>query len=91
MVNTLAVSSKKCFHLNRVTKLERWLKEDQHQKDLIVEQPLLLVDEIKVEKNCVAKTSKTQKKIIFKFSKIISSKSKNIVKDNGEYLGIFPF
>jgi hypothetical protein len=26
---------------------------------------------------------------MLKFSKIISSKSKNIVKDNGEYLGIF--
>jgi hypothetical protein len=26
---------------------------------------------------------------VLKFSKIISSKSKNIVKDNGEYLGIF--
>jgi hypothetical protein len=26
---------------------------------------------------------------MLKFSKIISSKSKNIVKDNSEYLGIF--
>jgi hypothetical protein len=26
-----------------------------------------------------------------KFSKISSSKPKNIVKDNNEYLGIFPF
>jgi len=28
---------------------------------------------------------------MLKFSKIISSKSKNIVKDNSEYLGIFHF
>jgi len=28
---------------------------------------------------------------LFKFSKIISSKSKNIVKDNNEYLKIFQF
>jgi hypothetical protein len=50
IVNTLVVSSIKCFHLSLLTKLEPWLKGDQHQKDLIVEQPLLLVDEIKLKK-----------------------------------------
>jgi hypothetical protein len=30
-------------------------------------------------------------KLIISFSKIISSKSKNIVKENSEYLGIFHF
>ncbi len=50
MINTLDVSSTKCFHPSLLIKLERWLKEDQHQKDLIVEQPLLLVDEIKLKK-----------------------------------------
>jgi len=50
MVNTLVVSPKKCFHPSLPSKLEPWLKEDQHQKDLIVEQPLLLVDEIKLKK-----------------------------------------
>jgi hypothetical protein len=51
MLNTLVVSYKRnCFHPSLLTKLERWVKVDQHQKDLIVEQPLLLVDKIKWKK-----------------------------------------
>jgi len=49
MVNTSVVFKKNCFHPRLLTKIERWFNEDQNQKDLIVEQPLLFVDEIKLK------------------------------------------